>query len=195
MRRTHRRVRPSANDASDGTTRRVATRAAPARRSAPGLALLGSFQHLAGEIFRMNGRLLDVADSLVQDLQVTPTHWQIIAIIRNEPLAMAAIGRCVGLRRQSVLHNVRKLEGLGIVELANNPDHRRASLIRLTPAGHKLMEKLMIRQVELTTRFTAGLGLSATDMDNLASTLQMMRERSERRPHRHASLGDARADR
>lgn len=180
MRRTHRRVRPSSNDAAASTTKRVAKRATPARPAAPGLALLGSFQHLAGEIFRMNGRLLDVADSLVQDLQVTPTHWQIIAIIRNEPLAMAAIGRRVGLRRQSVLHNVRKLEGLGIVELANNPDHRRASLIRLTPAGHKLMEKLMIRQVELTTRFTAGLGLGAADLDNITSTLQQMRERTER---------------
>jgi DNA-binding MarR family transcriptional regulator len=147
--------------------------------AAPAAEFYAAFQRFVGEVFRINGRLLDVADALGRDLHVTPTHWQIVAIIRNQPMTIPAISRRVGLRRQSVQHNITQLLARGLVEQASNPDHRRASLVRLSPAGQALMLELFARQSRLTEVFTAGLGLATADVEHLGRQLRRMRERAE----------------
>lgn len=141
--------------------------------------LTAGFQSLVGEVFRLNGRLLDVAGELSRGLHVTPTHWQIIATVRNGPLTIPAISRRVGLRRQSVQHNIGQLLARKLVEQVDNPDHRRSSLVRLSADGRALMQVLLVRQVELTRRFTAGTGLRAADLETMVAQLQRMRARSE----------------
>jgi DNA-binding MarR family transcriptional regulator len=186
MRRTHRRTaRASRSAGAAGGKRRKKSPATSGQRKKKAsagdraAAFHAAFQRLVGEVFRFNGRLLDVAGSLARDLHVTPTHWQIIAIVREQPMTIPAISRLVGLRRQSVQHNISQLVAGGLVEHASNPDHRRATLIRLSPAGQALMRTLLGRQERLAEQFTAGLGLKTADIDALGSGLRRMRERSE----------------
>lgn len=186
MRRTHRRVtrasraaRAAGREPPKARAKAPVRRKKPARPSAGAAEFYAAFQRLVGEVFRINGRLLDVAGALGSDLEVTPTHWQIVAIIRNQPMTIPAISRRVGLRRQSVQHNVAQLLARGFVEQASNPDHRRASLVRLSPAGHALMQALLARQARLTEAFTAGLGLTTADVDAIGRQLKRMRERAE----------------
>ncbi len=186
MRRTSRRVKRTATVAKAAKIAATSRRGdALLRRKRPAVgrqgtaAFYSAFQLLVGEIFRLNGRLLDVADALAHDLQITPTHWQIIAIIRDQPLTIPAISRRVGLRRQSVQHNITQLLARRFVEQAVNPEHRRASLIRLTPAGRALMRELHQRQSRLTRAFTAGVGLTDADLASLAAQLRRMRESAD----------------
>jgi DNA-binding MarR family transcriptional regulator len=65
------------------------------------------------------------------------------------------------------------------VEQAANPDHRRASLVRLSPAGQALMAELAARQAVLADRFTPGGGLGAAELEAAATLLRRMREASE----------------
>ena len=141
-----------------------------------------AFQHLVGEVFRLNGQLLATAEELAKPMGVTPAGWQTIAIIRDEPLTASEIGRRLGMRRQSAQHNVNRLVRQGLVELQANPGHRRAPLAALTPAGRRTMAALYRLQGELAARFTRGLGLSGTDLHALAATLRQLRE---------TALGDA----
>ena len=186
MRRTHRRAgSPLGATKKERARTSVSPGKAAGARRKTGTAkeevtpLLLSFQHLVGEVFRFNGRLLDAADTLAHDLPVTPTHWQIIAIVRTRPLTIPAISRLVGLRRQSVQHNIKQLVARGLIEQGANPDHRRASLIRLSDQGQRLMKVLLTRQTELAALFTAGLGLKATDLDDITRCLRRMREQAD----------------
>lgn len=180
MRRSNRKRSRSATDTRPKTTAPTRTRT----RATPGPAasmtpLEAVFQRLIGEIFRFNGALLDVAAGLAEDLAVNPSHWQTVATIRVSPLTVSEISRRVGLRRQSVQHTVSQLRDRHLVELVDNPRHRRAQLVRLTPAGHVLMGALMQRQAVLTARFTGGLGLSVADIEALISALSRMQEAAE----------------
>jgi len=145
--------------------------------SAPGTdPFTRAFQALVSEVFRLNGQLLATAETLARDLRVSPARWQTIATIRDEPLTVAEISRRLGLRRQSVQHNVNQLLEQNLVELLLNPRHRRASLVRLTPSGRALMVALYARQEALATEFTRGLNLGPEDLEALAARLRALRE-------------------
>lgn len=131
-----------------------------------------------GEIFRFNGQLLDVAAGLSAHLGITPTHWQTMAVIRNEPMTVSDISRRVGLRRQSVQHTTRQLAARGLVRLARNPRHVRAPLVALTRRGQQMMRQLLRLQVALTERFCADLTVSEHDLERTAQMLRDMRARS-----------------
>lgn len=141
--------------------------------------LVAAFQRLVGEIFRVNGELLRTAAQLAGDLGITPARWQVIAVIRNQPMTAAQIGRQLGLSRQAVQQTLCALKQQSLVDALPNPEHRRASLIALSAAGQQVMAELRRRQVALTARFTEALGLSATDINVLQAQLQRMREAAE----------------
>ena len=140
---------------------------------------VASFQRLVGEVFRLNGELLRTAGDLAGDLEITPARWQTIAVIRNQPMTAAQIGRQLGLSRQAVQQTLRKLKEQGLIELLPNPDHQRAWLIGLSPSGRVAMDTLRERQTALTARFTERLGLSVAEIDQLREHLRQMREAAE----------------
>jgi DNA-binding MarR family transcriptional regulator len=158
----------------------------PGRGAQGGVDFVADFQRLIGEIFRFNGRLLDVAAGLSADLGVTPTHWQTVAIIRDEPMTVSQISRRVGLRRQSVQHTVRQLLDRSLVEMVANPRHQRARLVRLTAAGRALMRELLARQVTLTHMFTENLGYTSRDIERVIGILRHMQEAADRQHHDQA---------
>jgi DNA-binding MarR family transcriptional regulator len=137
---------------------------------------VATFQRFIGEIFRFNGKLLDVAAGLSTDLGITPTQWQTVAIIRDEPMTVSQISRRIGLRRQSVQHTVGQLLQRSLVEMTTNPRHQRARLVRLTPAGRSLMRELRGRQATLTRIFTADLGYTSRNLEEIIVVLQRMKD-------------------
>lgn len=142
-------------------------------------AFVGAFQRLVGEVFRLNGELLGTAAQLAGDLDMTPARWQVIAVIRNQPMTAAQIGRQLGLSRQAVQQTLGKLKEQGLIKLLPNPDHQRAWLVGLSPAGREVMDMLRERQAILTSRFTEKLGLSMADVDDLCQKLRRMREAAQ----------------
>jgi DNA-binding MarR family transcriptional regulator len=151
----------------------------PPTRSGSEEKLVDAFQHLVGEVFRLNGQLLGTAERLARSLHVSPARWQTIAIIRNEPMTVAEISRRIGIRRQSAQHNVNLLLEQGFVELHPNPGHRRAGLVTLSPSGIALMKELHGLQRQLTAIFNAELQLTAARIDELTQVLADMRLSAE----------------
>lgn len=137
---------------------------------------VAAFQRFIGEVFRLNGQLLATADALAQDIGISPARWQTIAVIRDQAMTVPDIARRLGLRRQSVQHNVNRLLAQGLAELVPNPAHRRASLVRLTAAGQATMDVLYGLQAVLTAQFIGNLGLTAADIEELTGSLRAMRE-------------------
>jgi DNA-binding MarR family transcriptional regulator len=146
-------------------------------RPAPA-AVVNAFQRFVGEVFRLNGQLLATAEDMSRPINISPARWQTIAILRNGPMTVANMARRLGLRRQSVQHNVNRLLAQRLAILRPNPNHRRARLVELTSAGRKTMGQLHSLQTELTTRFVGPLRLKPAQLENLTATLRRVREQA-----------------
>jgi DNA-binding MarR family transcriptional regulator len=101
------------------------------------------FGDLVVETFRLNGRLLVVGDRLVEEINLTSSRWQVLGALNNagEAMTVAQIARHMGLQRQSVQRTVDALRAEGLVKLVDNPSHRRARLVLLTPKGNQAVRK------------------------------------------------------
>ncbi|MGE7204219.1 MarR family winged helix-turn-helix transcriptional regulator [Sphingomonas sp. NPDC019816] len=92
---------------------------------------------LALAVFAANGRLVSAGNELVAHLGLTSAWWQVLAALRYAPapLTVASIARTMGLTRQAVQRIVDLLAERALVDFHDNPHHRRAKLVGLTPAG------------------------------------------------------------
>ncbi|TYB59242.1 MarR family transcriptional regulator [Nonomuraea sp. PA05] len=85
--------------------------------------------------FRLNGQFLHVAEELARPSGMTAAWWQVLGAVLGEPLPVAGIARVMGMTRQGVQRIADLLVERGLAEYRPNPAHRRAKLLRPTPAG------------------------------------------------------------
>lgn len=111
-------------------------------------------------IFRVHGLMLLRGDDLVGPLSLSSNRWQVISSLRDRPFTMAQIARRMGLTRQGVRQVTQRLVRQGVVELIANPDHQRAHLVRLTPAGSDLLRRADSLQTKWVNRLAARLDLA-----------------------------------
>ena len=123
------------------------------------------------ETFSLNGRVIEWGDKMTKDLGLSSARWQVLAAVDVQPLTVAEVARRMGLRRQSVQRTVNSLHADGFVELEQNPNHRRAKLVRPTDKGYVGLEEAFRRQVEWVNRISEGMTVEA-----LKETCRMMAE-------------------
>lgn len=87
--------------------------------------------------FQFHGALVAVGDKISAVAGLTMARWQVLGALRRagRPETVSNIARYMGLARQSVQRTSDELEKLGLVAFEANPHHKRALLVRLTPAG------------------------------------------------------------
>jgi site-specific recombinase XerC len=84
----------------------------PQPQSAAGAALTD----VIIETFRLNGRLLEVAQGLAAEGDITAAWWQVLGAVLDEPRTVAEIGRRMGLTRQGVQRIADLLVARGLAE-------------------------------------------------------------------------------
>lgn len=104
------------------------------------------FSDVLVEVFRVNGLLLAAGDELTRPAGLTSARWQVLGVVDHEPATVATVARTMGLTRQSVRQTADALVRDGLVEFAENPAHRRARLLRLTPTGRAALRYVEKRQ-------------------------------------------------
>jgi MarR family 2-MHQ and catechol resistance regulon transcriptional repressor len=62
-------------------------------------------------------------------------------LLHRGPQPVNAIGKKILLASASITAAIQRLEGRGLVRRAQNPDDLRASIVQLTAAGRRLIEK------------------------------------------------------
>jgi DNA-binding MarR family transcriptional regulator len=96
--------------------------------------------------FRLNGRLMDIAQRLAHAGDLTATEWRVLGGVLDEPHSVAEIGRLMGMTRQGVQRVADQLVDRCLAEYRPNPAHRRAKLLACTQAGY-----WAIRQIALVS--------------------------------------------
>lgn len=106
-------------------------------------------------IFRTNGRIVRAGDELLEDLNLSGSRWQVLGAVKQTPRTVAQIARLYELSRQRVLWHVQALIADGVVELVDNPEHRRAKLVKFTDRGRELYNEVERRQKRWTSKLAA----------------------------------------
>jgi DNA-binding MarR family transcriptional regulator len=97
--------------------------------------------------FRLNGRLMDVAQRLAEEGGITAAWWQVLGGVLDEPRTVAEIGRRMGMTRQGVQRVADLLVERGLAEYRPNPAHRRAKLLACTEAGYWAVRRISLAQI------------------------------------------------
>jgi DNA-binding MarR family transcriptional regulator len=105
-----------------------------------------AFSKLVVQVFRLNGMLTAAGDALAAPAGQTSARWRLLAAVEDTPKTVAQIARAWSLARQSVQRVADLLERDGLIAYEDNPAHRRASLVRLTPKGRSALRRIQKAQ-------------------------------------------------
>jgi DNA-binding MarR family transcriptional regulator len=117
-----------------------------------------AFTELVVHVFRLNGSLVAAGDALAKPAGQTSARWKVLASIEDGPATVAQIARVFGLARQSVQRVADLLVEDGLAEYKDNPRHRRAKLMNLTPAGRSVIGNIQAAQRKWSNQLGAEIG-------------------------------------
>lgn len=144
----------------------------------PGHSRAGStLTDLILRTFRLHGALIAAGDRLARPVGLTAARWQVLGSVAGlpQPAPVAHVAREMGLTRQSVQRVVDHLADEGLVAYQDNPHHRRASVVVMTPRGQKTFDALIGRQVPWVNDLARGL--TTRELETAISVLQRIEER------------------
>jgi DNA-binding MarR family transcriptional regulator len=97
------------------------------------IEFLADFQLLFGNIIRINGAFLEVAEKICSDDElVTVPIWRVMAVIRLSPMTVSEVAKYLGLKRQSVQSTVNQMKRRGLIIFRKNPNHKTSPLVILS---------------------------------------------------------------
>jgi DNA-binding MarR family transcriptional regulator len=117
-----------------------------------------AFSDLVVQVLRLHGRLIAAGNAMARPLGQTEARWQVLGVIEHGPATVADIARVFGLARQSVQRTADALEREGFAAFEDNPRHRRARLLRITPRGEGVLRKIQAVQQEWADELGAKIG-------------------------------------
>jgi DNA-binding MarR family transcriptional regulator len=120
--------------------------------------------------FRLNGRLMDIAQRLARAGDLTATEWRVLGGVLDEPHSVAEIGRLMGMTRQGVQRVADQLVDRGLAEYRPNPAHRRAKLLACTQAGYWAIRQIALVQRPWADQIAANIG--ATELQQTLTTIR-----------------------
>ena len=136
-----------------------------------------AFGEIVLEVFRLNGRLIDAGNSLTAPVGQTSARWQVLGVVAGGPASVAQVARAVGLTRQSVQRTADLLAADGLVEYTDNPHHRRAKLMTVTPKARQVLDYILQRQARWANRIGGQHDLE--QVRAAATVLRQLRESLE----------------
>lgn len=98
-----------------------------------------AFSELVVQVSRLHGLLSAAGDSLARPAGQTSARWRVLAAVEDAPSTVAQIARRWGLARQSVQRVADALVDERSCAYEENPGHRRAQLLRITPRGRRAL--------------------------------------------------------
>jgi DNA-binding MarR family transcriptional regulator len=133
-----------------------------------------AFTDLVLLVFQINGALLEAGDRITAPVGQTSARWQIMGCIDDRAMTVSGIARIMGLTRQSVQRTADLLVQDGLAAYEDNPDHKRAKLLRLTSSGQSALDIIEAAQLEWANR--VGERIALADLERAKTSLERLRE-------------------
>ncbi len=137
-----------------------------------------------------------VAQQLRDDGDLSPIQWQILAGLGSDPTGaaqrMTDIADRIVYSRSGFSYQASQLEQRGLSERGPAPADERSTLVRLTPAGRQLLDKVMPGHVAVVQRLFFD-AMPASAVAALQQALGPVRDRLRQAPPRSARPRSTRA--
>lgn len=127
---------------------------------------------VALSVFRLNGQVLDVAESLARPAGLTAAWWQVLGAVLGAPSSVAGIARQMGIARQSVQRIADLLVDRGLTEYLPNPAHRTAKLLGPTTEGLDAIHRINPGHATFAARLVAQVGHD--ELERICSALSSL---------------------
>ena len=145
------------------------------------IEFLADFQLLFGNIIRINGAFLEVAEKICSnDDLITVPIWRVIAVIRIRPITVSDVAKYLGIKRQSVQSTVNQMKTKGLISFRKNPNHKTSPLVVLTKKGNDKVDDIFKYQKKLTEVFIDGIEITMKEVVSSREFLRALRENSEK---------------
>jgi DNA-binding MarR family transcriptional regulator len=128
--------------------------AGPPSRTPAGDALTA----LLGQVIGLTRRFTAIGEALARPAGQTLARWLVLETIQDGPATVAQIARRLHLARQGVQRLADLLVRDGLAAYEDNPHHRRAKLLRLTPQGRTALRAIQAAQVAWADALGAEVG-------------------------------------
>lgn len=115
-------------------------------------------------------------DAMTERFGQTTAEWGLLRTLDERgPMTVAALARSRPVARQWIQRLANQLEKQRLIEFIDNPEHQRAKLMRIAPAGTKLLRRI-------SGAFREWANEMESDFDERAMriTLGMLRKLRER---------------
>ena len=124
---------------------------------------------LVMQVVRLIRDFTAAGEALAKPAGQTLARWLVLEAVQDQPATVAQIARQWHLARQGVqrLADLLVRDGLAVYE--PNPAHRRAKLLRLTPAGRSAL--LRIQSAQRTWADALGAELGEADLRRASAVL------------------------
>ena len=136
-----------------------------------------AFGEIVLEVFRLNGLLIEAGNSLTAPVGQTSARWQVLGVVAGGPASVSQVARAMGLTRQSVQRTADLLAADGLVRYTDNPHHRRAKLMTVTPEALQVLGYILQRQARWANRIGGQHDLE--QLRTAATVLRRLRESLE----------------
>jgi DNA-binding MarR family transcriptional regulator len=140
-----------------------------------------AFSRLVVQVFRLNGVLTAAGDEMARPAGQSSARWRVLAAADHAPMTVAQIARALDLARQSVQRVADLLVGDGLATYVENPGHRRAKLVALTPSGRKALRTIQAAQRVWADAIGAQIGEAELNRANVTLDKALRTLASERR--------------
>lgn len=116
--------------------------------AAPGYRLEEQAGHL---LRRVHQRATAIFLSKIGEPQLTPTQWAALVKLRDTGGASQNhLGRLTAMDPATIQGVIRRLVDRDLIERAGDPQDRRRQVLRLTPAGAALVDRLSANALEVS---------------------------------------------
>ncbi|MBB4214143.1 DNA-binding MarR family transcriptional regulator [Rhizobium sp. BK212] len=131
------------------------------------------------DLFRLNNRMINAGDKLVEGLGLTSARWHVLGTVATagRPQPVAWLARDMGANRQNVQRIVNDLDKEGLLAFQPNPHHRRAQLVVLTDKGKQAYETAMHLQAPWVDMLSEGLQVE--DLKTTHAVMKALRSKLE----------------
>src|SRR5215208_5310073 len=117
-----------------------------------------AFTTLLGQVIGLTRRFTTAGEALAKPAGQTLARWLVLETIQDQPATVAQIGRTLHLARQGVQRLADLLVRDSLAAYEDNPTHRRAKLLRITPAGRTALRTIQTAQAAWADALGAKIG-------------------------------------
>jgi DNA-binding MarR family transcriptional regulator len=117
-----------------------------------------AFTSFLGQVIGLTRRFTAAGEALAKPAGQTLARWLVLETIQDQPATVAQIARSLLLARQGVQRLADVLVRDGLAAYENNPAHRRAKLLRITPPGLTALRTIQTAQAAWADAVGAKVG-------------------------------------